>query len=272
MREQIPDDGDARRAGGNHVRRCLQRNTPIATTGRSEAIRAASLTRASPTTGSCPVAFVGAKDRPDGDVRDRLLYSRFDLLGVCGVTDDRAGSEQAACSGRRESPPAPRALPLRLPERHVHAIVHDHARAMRSAASTRCSVCSRNAADERCFARNWIRRAPPSRNARARLATSQPARLGGIDVENGVKSNRTDVLRAYTASASGPDFAFGTKRSMNAVPSRPATKSGSARILRCRGTVVLMPSMTVISSVRRMRAIASCRSRPWAMILASSES
>jgi len=26
MREQIPDDGDARRAGGNHMRRCLQRD------------------------------------------------------------------------------------------------------------------------------------------------------------------------------------------------------------------------------------------------------
>jgi hypothetical protein len=27
MREQISDNGDARRAGGNHVRRCLERNT-----------------------------------------------------------------------------------------------------------------------------------------------------------------------------------------------------------------------------------------------------
>ena len=59
---------------------------------------------------------------------------------------------------------------------------------------------------------------------------------------------------------------------MKAVLRRPATKSGSARILRCSGIEVLMPSMTVISSVRRMRAIASCRSRPCTMILAIIES
>jgi len=56
------------------------------------------------------------------------------------------------------------------------------------------------------------------------------------------------------------------------VLNRPAAKSASARIFRCSGTVVLMPSTTVISSVRRMRAIASCRSRPWTMILAIIES
>ena len=36
--------------------------------------------------------------------------------------------------------------------------------------------------------------------------------------------------------------------------------------------LVLIPSITVISSVRRIRAIASCRSRPWTMILAIIES
>ena len=35
----------------------------------------------------------------------------------------------------------------------------------------------------------------------------------------------------------------------------PATKSGSLRILRCSGMLVLMPSITVISSSRRMRAM-----------------
>ena len=44
---------------------------------------------------------------------------------------------------------------------------------------------------------------------------------------------------------------------MNEVLSWPAWKSGSLRIFRWSGTVVLIPSMTVISSVRRMRAIAS---------------
>ena len=46
----------------------------------------------------------------------------------------------------------------------------------------------------------------------------------------------------------------------------------SFRILRCSGTDVLMPSITVISSVRRIRAIASWRSRPWTMIFAIRES
>ena len=59
---------------------------------------------------------------------------------------------------------------------------------------------------------------------------------------------------------------------MKDVLRRPAMKSGSPRIFRCSGIDVLMPSMTVISSVRRIRAIASWRSRPWTMILAIIES
>ena len=60
--------------------------------------------------------------------------------------------------------------------------------------------------------------------------------------------------------------------SMNAVLSLPATKSGSLRIFRCSGIDVLIPSITVISSVRRMREIASWRSRPCTMIFAIIES
>ena len=62
------------------------------------------------------------------------------------------------------------------------------------------------------------------------------------------------------------------KRFMKAVLRRPAAKSCSARIRRCSGTFVLIPSMTVISSVRRIRAIASWRSRPYAITLAIIES
>ena len=62
------------------------------------------------------------------------------------------------------------------------------------------------------------------------------------------------------------------KRSMKAVLMRPAWKSGSFMIFRCSGAEVLIPSMTVISSVRRMRAIASRRSRPCTMIFAIIES
>src|SRR5262249_44276719 len=76
----------------------------------------------------------------------------------------------------------------------------------------------------------------------------------------------------YTASARRPVAGRERKRSMNDVLSLPATNSGSFRIRRCSGIVVLIPSITVISSVRFMRAIASCRSRPWTMIFAISES
>src|SRR5262249_60765802 len=62
------------------------------------------------------------------------------------------------------------------------------------------------------------------------------------------------------------------KRSMNDVLSLPATNSGSFRMRRCSGTVVLIPSMTLISSVRFIRAIASCRSRPWTITFAMRES
>src|SRR6185436_13446641 len=51
-------------------------------------------------------------------------------------------------------------------------------------------------------------------------------------------------------------------RSMNRVESRPSTKSGSSRIRRCIGMVVLIPSTTNRSSARRAREIASIRVRP----------
>ncbi len=132
MREQIPDNGDARRAGGNHVRRCLERNTSDSDNGPIWS-NSRCLAHSREPDRLVPRRFRRcAKDGPDGDVRDRLLYSRFDLCrSVCGITDDRAGSEQAACSGRREVLlPHVRAR-CACQERDVHAIVHDHARAVR---------------------------------------------------------------------------------------------------------------------------------------------
>src|SRR5262249_34541680 len=96
----------------------------------------------------------------------------------------------------------------------------------------------------------------------------RPARAAGrLLVQDGAK--RAD----HTASASGwRGSGRPRKRSTNEVLTLPAAKSGSFRIRRWRGIVVLIPSMTVISSVRRMRAMASWRSRPWTMILAIIES
>ena len=102
-----------------------------------------------------------------------------------------------------------------------------------------------------------IRRTAASRpNAASRTGVSDPSAVASSD--------------RFGEAAAGRWRA--KKRSMNDVLSLPATNSGSFRIRRCSGIVVLMPSMTVISSVRRMRAIASWRSRPWTMILAIIES
>src|SRR5690606_27038369 len=98
-----------------------------------------------------------------------------------------------------------------------------------------------------------------------RLPSRRRGRLGVHDRLQGRKGDQADSARSVF-------FCCGMNRSMNAVPGRPAWKSGSPRIRRCSGTDVWMPSMTVISSVRRIRAIASCRSRPWTMIFAIIES
>jgi len=133
MREQIPDDGDARRAGGNHMRRCLQRDASNGNDGPtcSDARR---LRHSFEPDWVVPRRFRrGAKDGPDSDVRHRLMHGCFDLRrSVCGIADDRVGSEQAARSGWREvflSHVRSRRVGQK---RHVHAIVHDHACAVRT--------------------------------------------------------------------------------------------------------------------------------------------
>src|ERR1019366_1290374 len=103
---------------------------------------------------------------------------------------------------------------------------------------------------------------------RRREIDERPPRGGGdLGVNDGVE-RRED----HTASASRPARGRARKGSMNDGLSLPGMNSGSARMRRGMGMLVLMPSMTVISSVRFMRAIASCRSRPWTMILAIIES
>src|SRR5208283_3334842 len=60
--------------------------------------------------------------------------------------------------------------------------------------------------------------------------------------------------------------------SMKCVSRFPATKLGCARILRWRGMEVFIPSITNISRARFMRLMASARSRPFTMSLATIES
>src|SRR5579862_3528093 len=62
------------------------------------------------------------------------------------------------------------------------------------------------------------------------------------------------------------------ERSIKCVSNFPAAKSGSARMRLCSGIVVFTPSTTKPPSAPCMRAMASERSRPCAMIFAISES
>jgi len=61
------------------------------------------------------------------------MHGCFDLgTSVCGITDDRVGPEQAARSGWREVLLSHVRSRRASQKRHVHAIVHDQACAMRT--------------------------------------------------------------------------------------------------------------------------------------------
>ena len=229
--------------------------------------------------------------RTPGRSRCRSTGSRsaaLDLRDACASSSRRSRRRRrcarAAAGGRSSWPtctpaaPASRAMSARsLTMTARRERLRQLARSRRTARGT--------AAEASDLARSCssVRAAVETRRARGRAAPSPRAR-GDVDVEDGVQSgtaNRHGLRsgsRLAISDRSRPALrgrCFGLramKRSMNAVLSLPATKSGSVRILRCSGIVVLMPSMTVISSVRRMRAIASWRSRPWTMILAIIES
>ena len=183
-------------------------------------------------------------------------------------------SRRAAAGGRSSWPTCTPAAPDST--REVGAVVDDDRRAdtARRMRDDRVAEVEERAGRRAAWRGAECSVAPPSRK-RAREIERRPAGARRrVDVEDRVQSgNRSvdDRLRALRQRPGG-SWLLGMNRSMNAVLSRPAWKSGSLRIFRCSGTVVLMPSMTVISSVRRMRAIASCRSRPCTMILAIIES
>jgi hypothetical protein len=120
----------------------------------------------------------------------------------------------------------------------------------------------------------WRRAGPIRQPPLADLDAADPDREESARQLGGV----LDAARAAVGdgvngreSKSQPE-AVAAKRSMKWVESLPAMKSGSSRIRRCSGIVVLMPSTTKKSSARRPRPIASSRSRPQTMSLAISES
>jgi len=136
--------------------------------------------------------------------------------------------------------------------RHIRAIVHDDRGGAAGHRNDRIGDVERPLQRTRFGSKLKARRAAVENGARE-IQNSPAMRGGDFNVED-----RVEPGQRHTASRRRSPFRAGDwNRSMNDVLRFPAWKSGSARILRCMGIVVLMPSITVISRVRRMRAIAS---------------
>src|SRR5262245_26668284 len=85
-----------------------------------------------------------------------------------------------------------------------------------------------------------LQEARAAAQARAGEIDCRPAsRISRICIDDDVERLESDA--GQTASARRPPPGRDWKRSMNDVLRRPAWKSGSARIRRCIGIVVLMP-------------------------------
>src|SRR5262249_47579449 len=91
-------------------------------------------------------------------------------------------------------------------------------------------------------------------------AQRQEGREGGQERNEGGEEEVEAAPRPQEAA--GAAFFWGRNRSRKRVSNLPARKSGSSRMRRCSGMFVLIPSTTMTSSERRMRAMASARSRP----------
>src|SRR5579883_3491015 len=101
----------------------------------------------------------------------------------------------------------------------------------------------------------------------------QSQRIRRIDLAANlsIRGARAPSGKGFGPYAAGSSF-FARNRSMNPVSNFPARNSGSARIRRCRGMVVKIPSTMNISSARAIRWQASPRSLPRTTSLAISES
>ena len=200
----------------------------------------------------------GAEDGPDRDVVDRLCQSGADLFGrVRGEPDHRRFTQHFACrrggqiflthvhTGGAAQP------------RDVGAIVNNDNGPVRSSQlDDPIAHCQIFAAAQPL--RPDLEKSCAASQARPREVGHAPTRgLGRISVKDGVQAGKVPISNAQTASASFPWPLVLLNRSMNDVLSLPAMKSGSCRMRRCSGMVVLTPSMTAMSSVRRIRAIAS---------------
>ena len=170
-----------------------------------------------------------------------------------GHTDDRGAAENSARRRRVE---------IVLPHVHavgrgqlrdVGAIVHDDDRARLVRALHDILAHAEELAARRVLASD-LNEAGAAREVRVGQRGHRPSRPAShLVVDDGVERGQVQTASARFLSLS----VAGAKRSMNFVLNRPARKSGSFRMRRCIGIVVLTPSTTDISSARFMRTIAS---------------
>jgi len=133
----------------------------------------------------------------------------------------------------------------------VRAVVDDHRRAMRLGAPHNRIAQLEKIPGRKLFRADLNPGGAAIQEGAREIGRRPAGALSRIDIQDGVEGG-------YDASASDPvALGAGANRAMNEVFTFPAAKSGSLMIFNCSDTVVLMPSTTVISSVRRMRAIAS---------------
>ena len=136
-------------------------------------------------------------------------------------------------------------------ECEVRAIIHDYGRAMRLGDPHHRVAQVEKVCGRKLFGADLNPGGATIQEGAREIGGRPAGALSRIDIQDGVEGG-------YDASASDPvALGAGANRSMNEVFTFPAAKSGSLMIFNCSDTVVLMPSTTVISSVRRMRAIAS---------------
>ena len=138
-------------------------------------------------------------------------------------------------------------------QREIGSVVDDHRRVVGSRCSDDAVAEIEKGAGRELLGANLETSGSAIQKGTSQVRRAPPGAMCDVDVNDGVERREGD----QAVSARLVFFGCGMNRSMKAVLKRPAWKSGSFRIFKCNGTDVRMPSMTVMSSVRLIRAIAS---------------
>src|SRR2546422_356881 len=193
--------------------------------------------------------------RADGDVVGAVGARGLRLLdAVRGNAEQHAGAQQRARGTRGQVVLAQVDAVGADGHREVHAVVHDECDARAAA------PLSQSAGHRQDPARGPVLLAQLDHAA----AAVDDGGEEGVEVAPARRRPVEDDVQRRVHQ--------GWRRAPSALVKRPSTKAGSFRILKWKGMVVFTPSITVSLSARRMRSIASARSRPGTMILPRSES